>query len=283
LLPVEENCKTSETMAMNIDSYGVGFSLIAAVSLLSVLGLLFVRRTFHLDKLKSCHEVGGYLLSVVGTMYAVLLGLIVVDAMTKFQTARAIVEQEANSLADVFLLSGSLPEEKSKKIRVLCNSYVKQVLTDEWPAMEKGRISLPARRAVIELMNEVMTFEPVTENQKAIYPIAVQEACQVWDFRRARTNMAQHGIPVVEWTVLVIGAIVTIIFTYFFGIESARAQMAMTCMVSLLISLNMYLVVLFGSPFSGDLVVSADAFKVDQMIFDNQLGFKPEPAEGQIQ
>ncbi len=268
---------------MNIDSYVVGFSLIAAVSLLSVLGLLFVRRTFHLEKLKSCHEVGGYLLSVVGTMYAVLLGLIVVDAMTKFQTARTIVEQEANSLADVFLLSGSFPEKKGNKIRILCNSYVKQVLEDEWPAMEKGGVSLPARRAVIELMKEVMDFEPVTENQKAIYPIAVQEACQVWDFRRARTNMAQHGIPVVEWSVLVIGALVTIIFTYFFGLESAGAQMAMTSMVSLLISLNMYLVVLFGSPFSGDLIVSSDAFRVDQKIFDNQLGFKPEATDSKIQ
>jgi len=92
---------------MNIDSYGVGFSLIAAVSLLSVLGLLFVRRTFHLDKLKSCHEVGGYLLSVVGTMYAVLLGLIVVDAMTKFQTARAIVEQRARKFASCATLTSN--------------------------------------------------------------------------------------------------------------------------------------------------------------------------------
>ena len=183
---------------MKVDSYFVGTFLISGISLLSVLGLLVVRKYFDLEKLKSCHEVGGYLLSVVGTMYAVLLGLIVVDAMTKFQTAREVVEQEANSLADVFLLANSFPEEKSHKVRVICNDYVKEVLTDEWPAMAEGKISQRARKAIVELMKEVMSFEPVTENQKAIYPIAVQEACQVWDYRRARTNMAQHGIPVVE-------------------------------------------------------------------------------------
>jgi hypothetical protein len=261
---------------MKVDSYIIGTILILGISLLSVLGLLVVRKYFDLEKLKSCHEVGGYLLSVVGTMYAVLLGLIVVDAMTKFQTASEVVEQEANSLADVFLLANSFPEEKCHKVRVICNDYVKEILTDEWPAMANGKISKSARKAIVELMKEVMTFEPVTENQKAIYPIAVQEACQVWDYRRARTNMAQHGIPVVEWVVLIIGAIVTIVFTYFFGLSDARAQMAMTAMVSLLISLNMYLVILFGAPFSGDLQVSPDAFRVDKLIFDNQLGYKPD-------
>ncbi len=261
---------------MKVDSYIIGTILILGISLLSVLGLLVVRKYFELEKLKSCHEVGGYLLSVVGTMYAVLLGLIVVDAMTKFQTAREVVEQEANSLADVFLLSESFPPEKRRKVQIVCNNYVKEILTEEWPAMANGKISKTARTAIIELMKEVMTFEPVTENQKAIYPIAVQEACQVWDYRRARTNMAQHGIPVVEWVVLIIGAIVTIVFTYFFGLSDARAQMAMTAMVSLLISLNMYLVILFGAPFSGDLQVSPDSFRVDKLIFDNQLGYKPD-------
>ena len=122
-----------------------------------------------------------------------------------------------------------------------------------------------------------MQFEPTSENQKAIYPVMVQEACQIWDFRRARTNLATHGLPNVEWFVLIIGGIVTVVFTYFFGIENQRAQMAMTCMVSLLISLNLYLVVLFGAPFSGDLCVDDDAFKVDQAIFENQLGLRNDP------
>ncbi len=259
-----------------MDSYAIGFFMVFSMTMFSMGGLLLVRKYIHIDKLKSCHEVGGYLLSVVGTMYAVLLGLIVVDAMTKFQTARSLVEQEANSVADVFLLANSFGEPKCTKVRVLCNRYVQEILEVEWPAMREGKISIEARKAAVALMKEVVSFEPVTENQKAIYPVAIQEACEVWDFRRARTNMAQHGIPNVEWAVIIIGACVTIIFTYFFGLESAGAQLAMTGMVSLLISLNMYLVLLFGSPFSGDLTVGPDAFTVDKMIFEGQFGYKPD-------
>lgn len=64
---------------MDLDNYWVGAALIIGLAFLSVAGLLAVRRYIHLDNLRKCHEVGGYLLSVVGTMYAVLLGLVVVD------------------------------------------------------------------------------------------------------------------------------------------------------------------------------------------------------------
>jgi len=261
-------------MPMGIDNYPIGAALITIVTLLSVIGLLFVRKQFHLDELRKSHEVGGYLLSVVGTMYAVLLGLVVVDSMTKFQQARSIVESEANSLADVFMLADKLPPPKAKAVHELCNFYCSELLSKEWPAMAKGKISMDARKAAIKLIKEVSDFEPVTENQKAIYPILLQETCQVWDNRRARTNISQYGVPNVEWAVLIIGGIVTVVFTYFFGLENARAQIAMTAMVSLLISLNLYLVVLFGAPFSGDLAVGVDAFKVDKQIFENQLGYR---------
>ena len=42
---------------MKVDSYIVGTILILGISLLSVLGLLVVRKYFDLEKLKSCHEV----------------------------------------------------------------------------------------------------------------------------------------------------------------------------------------------------------------------------------
>ena len=140
-----------------------------------------------------------------------------------------------------------------------------------------GKVNYEARRTAIQLMREVSTFEPVNENQKAVYPQLIQESCQVWDNRRARTNIAQFGVPAVEWFVLILGGVVTVVFTYFFGIESLGAQILMTSMVSLLISLNVYLVVLFGAPFSGDLQVSSEALKLDQKIFENHLGMRNDP------
>lgn len=253
--------------------YGSGIIITVATVLLSVGGLMLARRFMSVESLRSCHDVASALLSVVGTMYAVLLGLVVVDAMSRFQQGLSVTEQEANSLADVFLLSESFPKEKALRIQRLCRTYATLVVETEWKEMDCQRICGNARKTAVDLMKEVENFEPTTEREKAIFPIAVQEVCQVWDNRRQRTNMSTHGIPMVEWIVLIIGSIVTIVFTFFFGIESVRAQIGMTSMVATVIALNMYLAVLFGYPFSGSLKVNPDAFLLDKKIFDDQLGY----------
>lgn len=174
----------------------------------------------------------------------------------ELQTARAVVEQEANSLADVFLLSETCRPPFNTEVRKLCSDYVNEVLDKEWEDMSRGRICPDARRDVVRLINKVKQYEPVTETEKQII--------RYWCKKRSRSGIIaapglisqSYGVPSVEWFVLILGGIVTVVFTYFFGIESLKVQVMMTVMVSLLISLNLYLVILFGAPFSGDLQVS---------------------------
>jgi hypothetical protein len=77
-----------------------------------------------------------------------------------------------------------------------------------------------------------------------------------------------HGIAPIMWAVLITGGIFTVLFTYFFGVTNVKAQILMTVLVSITLSLNVFLVYLFGSPFSGDMAVPPDAFRLDQKVFD---------------
>lgn len=264
---------------MQFDSYFGGVLVVFLSTLVSVAGLLTTRKLVDLNKLRASHEVGGYLLSVVGTLYAVLLGLVVVDAMQKFQVARDVTEREANCLADVFILASGFPEPKRSQLKSLCVKYGELVVNEEWETMKSNRHCPDARRTAVKLMQEVIAFEPKTEGEKAIYPLAVDNACQIWQNRRTRTNMAFSGIPTVEWVTLFAGAIITIFFTYFFGLENLPLQIIMTAMVSILISLNMFLVFLYGYPFSGELCISPDAFMITRSIFDNRVGHTEAPPE----
>lgn len=259
-----------------MDSYFNSIVILTLGVALSIAGLIWVRQKVHIDQLMENHEVGGYMLSVVGTMYAVLLGLVVVDAMSRFQEARSIVEAEANSLADVFVLAQRYPEPKQKKIEKLCLDYVTEVVQVEWELMDNSVKSLKARKLVFELIHEVMDFEPVTESQKAIYPMAVESVTTLWDNRRARTNISDNGMPAEEWVVLVLGALVCSAFSYFFGLRNLKAQIIMTGLSSSLIALNLFLVLMFGYPFSGDMRIKPDALLVDKLIFERLLGMNTE-------
>lgn len=272
VLVTDWDASTDLKRIMEFDSYLSSITIFTLGVLLSVVGLIWVRQRVHIDSLMQNHEVGGYMLSVVGTMYAVLLGLVVVDAMTRFQEARSIVESEANSLADVFVLSHRFPEAKKKRIEALCLDYVTEVVQVEWDLMGTGDKSFKARKQVFDLIHEVIDFEPVTESQKAIYPMAVNAVCTLWDNRRARTNISDNGMPIEEWVVLVLGAIVCSVFSYFFGLKNLKAQIIMTALSSSLIALNLFLVLMFGYPFSGDMKIKPDALYVDKLIFERLLG-----------
>lgn len=253
------------------DTYFGGALIVFVSCAMAVGGLLLSRRFLDIQRLKASHEVGGYLLSVAGTMYAVLLGLVVVDSMQKFQQTRDVTEREANCLADVFMLANCLPDDRREKIRQQCIAYADQVLNVEWKDLDKGSECPIARHLAVGLMESLVDFEPQSENQKALYPILVSEATQVWQCRRTRTNAATHGIPTAEWITLLVGGAVTIFFTYLFGLETTRLQIVMTIMVTTLISLNILLIMFFAYPFTGDVSISDMPFRIDKAIFEHRL------------
>lgn len=257
---------------MGLDTYGGGVVLVLGSAVLAVIGLLVTRKIIDLDRLRSSHDVGGYLLSVVGTLYAVLLGLVVVDAMSKFSLAREVTEREANCLADVYVLAQCLPEKKRDEVRAICVSYAKAVIDTEWADMDEGAYCPVAHQTAVDLMQSLINIEPISENQRALFPIMASEAGDMWKARRQRINMALNGIASAEWFTLIVGGAITIFFTFFFGLENLKLQIAMTAMVAVLISLNVYLVALFGYPFSGDLKIGTEAFRIDQSIFDSRVG-----------
>jgi len=257
---------------MKLDSYLSGFFLVGASTLVSVIGLLVVRKLLHTKNLISSHDVGGYLLSVVGTMYAVILGLIVVDAMGKFQEARQTTERESNALADVILLSNQLPPDQRTRVQTLALAYVDRVLEDEWPILDHGQFAPSARHAAIDLIDAVSGFEPKTNKEQEIYAAEIEMLCEFWNCRRTRINTAAHGLPALEWFVLIVGGVITISFTYFFKLEHLRIQIIMTVMVASIIALCLFLVLMFGYPYSGELKVDPSNFKLAHAIIAYQGG-----------
>jgi hypothetical protein len=252
-------------------SYLMGGCLIIGAILIATGGLLITRKFTNPDKLRSTHEVGGYLMAIVGTLYSVLLGLIVVDAMGKFQAARDVTEREANCLANVFILSARLPEATRTAIRKGCTDYANAVVDVEWEDMANAQECTNARRLAVNMQEVLMDFEPTTENQKGLYPQMIADTSELWKCRRSRINIATNGLPPVEWVTLIVGALITVFFTFFFEVGQLRVQLVMTAMVAILISLNLFMVLAFGYPFTGDMRLSPTAFQLDQAIFANKL------------
>ena len=252
----------------NVESYTFGTLLIVLFVLASVGGVFIIRKHPFVERLRPYHDVSGNIFSVAGTLYAVLLGLVVVDAMQTFQTARLTVERESEALSNLYMMAHRLPEEQAHHIEQLCAAYAREVTEHEWPLMTEGEIHATSHTLAKDLLKAIAGIEPDTDNLKAIYPIMLEQSVELRNQRRMRTSLATYDLPAVEWFVLCAGAVITVLFTYLFRLDSLRVQVAMTGMIALLIALNLYLVVLFARPFSGDLHIEPTPFLMDLQIFE---------------
>ena len=217
---------------LNLDNYSVGIPAIVVLIILILFLQSLVKKHLGKQTIAECHEVGSYYLSMVGTFYAVLLGLIVVDAMTKFQSAEDSVDRETTALLKIYSSAERFPQNQNKIDDLIIN-YTNEVINVEFPLMEKsGKADLKALAVALELLSTVKHIEPVTENQKAIFPIMINDVSDLVLTRRERTKPSNFGEPSIEWIILIIGGVL----------------------------MSLYLTYLFGSPFSGDLKISKEPF-----------------------
>lgn len=234
---------------------------------LSVAGMLIVRKRVGVATLITYHEVTGYLLSVVGTLYAVLLGFIIVEAMQHIQDLRVLAEDEASGVANIFLLSNGLPSDTRNTLRRECVSYAEAVAFDEWPQMERGAFSPKAFGACRDLIRTITEFKPQDSQQEGIQNQLLSEICDMSSKRRIRIVNAGHGMSPIMWVVLISGGLFTVLFTYFFAVTQVRAQILMTTLVSLTLALNLFVLSILNCPFSGDLGVKPDSFRLNIILF----------------
>ncbi|MDZ4835843.1 MAG: hypothetical protein SGJ27_18855 [Candidatus Melainabacteria bacterium] len=256
---------------MDIKSFLITILVITLSTIASLVGLYMVRKRVAIEDLRACHEVAGYLISIIGTLYAVLLGFIVVDSLTKFDRARVLVEEEASGVANVFFLADNFPQKERHQIHVGCLRYVDAVLEEEWETMKDGQPSPRALNEIRQLWAVISRFEPKTQNNVSQWEAMLSSMDELGTSRRLRIISAKYGLSSVMATVLMIGAVITIVFTYFFGLEKFKAQAMMTALVSITLSLNICLVLLYGYPFRRGLQVEPTALMFDKKVITLEL------------
>jgi Protein of unknown function (DUF4239) len=248
----------------------ISFLVVVGSIVLSLSGMLVVRKLIPLDQSRAHHEVAGYLLGVVGTLYAVLLGLVVVDVQAKYQQAAMMAETEADAAADLFHLADSFPDKQRQSIQETLHEYVTIILEKEWNE-KKGATHEASTFPIRRMWTTLNSYEPVSNHEQQCYAQALVELTQLADSRRYRLVVSAGCIPPILWAVLVSGGVLTVLFTYFFSVESVRAHMIMTTMLVTCLSLNVLLVVLYSNPYEGDLKVQPQGFTYDARVFSELL------------
>jgi hypothetical protein len=238
-----------------------GVFIILCIVAISIFGLLIVRRFVPVESRKKYQDVAGFVISVLGSVYGVLLAFVVILVWGQFEDAKKSVSSEANQLGDLMLLSRGLSEPSPEELRIALLHYAQLVVSDEWATMADGDRSSIAQNAFDNIWLSFRKVEPKTPRETFVYSECLARLSQLSDNRRQRLHACGDIIPPVIWIVLWVGAILTVGFSYLFGVESFRSHALMTAALSAEIALILFLVFVLDNPFRGDFRIKPKAFE----------------------
>ena len=127
--------------------------------------------------------------------------------------------------------------------------------------MERGQTSPRAESLLSQLRLKLLEFDPRTEGEQVLYERGLTQLHDATDARRERLLEVREGIPELLWVVIVGGGVVTVSFTYLFGLKSNLAHALMVAALTLVICGILFTIGEFDYPFSGVVEIRPDAFK----------------------
>jgi hypothetical protein len=251
-----------QTILFHIPTFLLGMGIVLISIGFSVVGLMLVRKILPLYKTKLHNDIAGFIFAAIGVIYAVMIAFMVVVSWQNFDATTNRLAREANIYADIYRDSTGVSRNFHQRVAKALGDYVKSVVEDEWPLMAKGMESAKSH-ALLHTAWDIFThFEPHGERERIFFEESIRKLNEANELRRQRIIDAGSGIPNALWFVLIICGMITISFTFFFGTENLRAQLIMTSLLSSLIALELFTIMLFDYPFTGDISVSADVFKL---------------------
>lgn len=237
--------------------------LIFVASLAAIaLALRLVQRHVPHPHRERHNEVAGFIFAGVGVLYAVLLGFVVVSVWSGVGSAQQTTFNEADSLAGVYWISRSLPLPLGAQIEHETLDYATTVENSEWPLMTKHQSSPQATDLVYAIRASVLSYQPTTLQQQVLYDHAVTDVENLASARRERLNEVQDSVPPILWVALITGAVLTIGFTFLFGMSNSVAHGLMVLVLGALVVASLILIKEMDYPFAGVTKVEPTAFQV---------------------
>ena len=238
-----------------------GFLFVGATVGLAIGGMLLVRRSVTLSTLENHNQVAGYIYSVVGVVYAVLLAFIAIVVWQQHTQVQSHIEQEANQLGDLYRSARVFPEEVRARLQNQIRAYGRIVVEEEWPAMVKGETSPATWTAYNQLWRAYQQVDARNDHERLWYAKSLDQLDQLGDYRRLRLLSNRVAVPALMWVVLLATGIITIGFSFFFGTQNSSAQALMIASLSATIALVLFLIWALNHPFAGLVRVEPVAFQ----------------------
>jgi hypothetical protein len=252
---------------LTLPTWLIGLLLVILFPALVLLAQWGIRRRWPTLAEGEHNEVVGFIIAVVGVIYAVLLAFVVIVAWENFNAAESVVAQEASTLRAIYRESLAFPPQTQTRLHDLVVRYATEVTASEWPAMARAEPGDPRVGDVLDDMARTISTAPATTpGEPQFVGAEAEQLNQLVSLRSQRLDFVDRAIPGVLWIALIVGGIVTVGFALLFGLRRAALHSLMVGSLAALIGVLLFVTVVINYPFSGDVSVKPEPF--DRVVAD---------------
>jgi len=229
----------------------------AALGVALVYGLdLFVKR--HRGEEYNSVVSDGF--QLVGTMYAIIAGLLVFGVYTTFEDAYHQSADEASTLVLMYRNAQHFPQPEKDQAQQAIVLYINSVMDDEWPALADGAGSPKTSKTIDHLFD---VYSPMAPDAKWSdqYNRSVNDLGDVVKLRNQRIDFARGSLPLIYWFLLFAGGFVTLVYLALAYVEKKAMHALAVGLMAVMLGLVIFLLLEVNHPFRGEIAVSKDNFQ----------------------
>ena len=240
----------------------LSFLIVSAVTAgAASVGLYLVRRKYSAEVLKENHEVAAVIFNAFGLFYGVMVAFVVFVTWGGYDDATKNLQMEAGEALDIFHSARGFPDPANKILQQGVRDYVAQVYNDELKRMSQGEISIHSGGAHAKLARLFYEMDEESIPNRELYAESLRRLNSLAQARRLRIFAGNNTVPPVIWLVLLSGGVMTVSYTYFFGMKNIKAQYVITTTLTVTITSILFLIYILDHPFTGTSKVSLEPLK----------------------
>jgi hypothetical protein len=257
-------------------SLWLGIFIVVATNAVAVVVMLIVRRRAPRGGYYEDMQQAGWVYSVAGTSFAVILAFVFLLTFQSFDRARTSASSEADAVLTLFHIADQFPADEQQLLKADLVCYGRSVVHLEWKTLAHDEQSPITRDWALALDADFNAgASGGDERVAAAYGAWYDQTAERQAGRQGRIDEAAPFVPALVWVFLLAGGTLVIAFVWLFADsgERAFAQAALPVGVTTVVVSGLILVAFFDGPYRNTPgAVRPDSMERQLQIMVNELG-----------
>jgi hypothetical protein len=200
--------------------------------------------------MQSVHGIVAPFFGAVAILFALLTGFLANDISDRDRLALRTVQTEAGELRNVGTLSIAAVSDM-QSIRNALHAYVASMVQEEWPAMNKGRLSPHTEAAYDQLLREVSQPSLSKVSGQAVHAALLNATVRAGTARNTRLALASDHTNDLKWLIVILLGLCTQVAIGLVHLDRPRAFIASLTMFATAVVMTLGIIALQEYPFAG--------------------------------